>query len=241
VTLEEQCAACGAAFKRDAAFCAKCGRKRAMVEAEGLGFAVKLYLALLALQILLVVTVKAGADVFLAIAVGTGALGLITLAVAAVHRKLVVSTYTRSGFGPLGYVLILGAAPVIALVVSAYVHEVSSLFDVHQPSDIAAVEGHGLPALLGIVTIAPPLFEELAFRGLIYGALANSLRRSEALLISSFAFAIWHLSVPSLLTHVPLGLYFCWLRERSGSMYPSMLAHFSHNLCVVIAELAGWA
>jgi membrane protease YdiL (CAAX protease family) len=94
--------------------------------------------------------------------------------------------------------------------------------------------------MLGLIALAPPVFEELAFRGLIYGALAKSLRRSEAYMISSFAFAMLHLSVPSLLTHLPLGLYFCWLRERSGSMYPSMFAHCCHNFGVVLVELDGW-
>ena len=42
-----------------------------------------------------------------------------------------------------------------------------------------------------------------------------------------------------LLTHVPLGIYLGWLRHRSGSLYPSMVAHFLHNAFVVTAEV--WA
>lgn len=87
----------------------------------------------------------------------------------------------------------------------------------------------------------PALQEELAFRGLIYGGLRTTLTISEAFIITSFAFAMLHLSIPSLVTHLPLGLYLCWLRERSGSLWPGVLAHFCHNLGVCLLEWTGAA
>ncbi len=86
--------------------------------------------------------------------------------------------------------------------------------------------------------MTPPVFEELAFRGTIFGLLRRHLSGWEALLLSSFAFAILHLSVPSLVTHVPMGLYFCWLRQRGGSLWPAMLAHALHNTWVLAHEAA---
>lgn len=84
--------------------------------------------------------------------------------------------------------------------------------------------------------ITPAVFEELAFRGVIFGILERRVRLTEAFFISSVAFAILHLSVLSLFTHLPMGLYLCWLRHRSGSLYPAMLAHFLHNSLVVADE-----
>jgi membrane protease YdiL (CAAX protease family) len=92
-----------------------------------------------------------------------------------------------------------------------------------------------------LTVIAPPLEEELGFRGLMYGALRDKLTVTETFLISSFAFALLHLSVPALLTHVPLGLYLCWLRHRSGSLWPPIFAHACHNAGVIIAEWSGWS
>jgi uncharacterized protein len=241
VTLEAKCPGCGAAFKDAAAFCAGCGRKRALVETEGVGFSIRFYLALLASQVLTMVLIKTGTAVFTALVFDTAAMALITVVTAGVHRRLVLPAYRRAGFGPLGYALIVVAAPLVIGVILGYVDGLAHAFGLPAPHEIEPFDGHGRAAMLGLIALAPPVFEELAFRGLIYGALAKSLRRSEAYLISSFAFAMLHLSVPALLTHLPLGLYFCWLRERSGSMYPSMFAHCCHNLGVVLVELNGWA
>ena len=80
----------------------------------------------------------------------------------------------------------------------------------------------------------PPLSEELAFRGIIYSGLLRTLGRWESVLISSFAFALLHLSPMVLVTHLPLGIYFCLLRQRSQSLWPSMFAHALHNLGVIL-------
>ena len=236
MTLETRCPVCATAFKDAAAFCASCGRRRGAFETEGVGFAIRFYLALLAVQILAMVLVRTGTATFTAIVFATGALAIVTFVTAGVHHELALPAYRRIGFGPLGYVLILIAAPVVILAIASYVHGLAHAFGIHQ-DELEAFEGHGVPAMLGVIALAPPVFEELAFRGLIYGALAKSLQRSEAYLISSFAFAMLHMSIPSLLTHLPLGLYLCWLRERSGSMYPPMFAHFCHNLGVVLVEM----
>jgi membrane protease YdiL (CAAX protease family) len=242
VTLEERCPACGAAFKLDAAFCSACGRRRReAVEPGGIGFTIGFYVAMLALQIVVLVLVQQKqVPVFSAMAVATGGLAAIVLVAALSHRRLVAPLYRRAGFSPFGYALILLAAPVIVVVVSAYVHGLGHAFDIKPPRELDEFEGHGLAIAIVLVAIAPPVIEELAFRGLIFGSLAKTLRRTEVYAISSFAFAMLHLSVPSLLTHLPLGLYFCWLRDRSGSLYPSMFAHFCHNLGVLVAELNGW-
>jgi membrane protease YdiL (CAAX protease family) len=233
VTLEEHCPACGSPFKSDAAFCASCGRRRNFVD-RGLSFVIWFYLALLGVQVIALIAVRAGGRLFDVLAFATLGLSVVILAVAAVRWRLVATPYRRAGFSVAGYGLILLAAPAILLVVSAYVDALACAFGLHSPSELAGFEHKSLAWVLLLVAIAPPLTEELAFRGLIVGALTRSLRRSEIYILSSCAFAILHLSVPILLTHMPLGLYFCWLRERSGSLWPSTFAHFCHNLGVIL-------
>lgn len=60
-------------------------------------------------------------------------------------------------------------------------------------------------------------------------------------MLSSVGFGILHLSVLSLSTHVPLGLSFGRLRQRSGSLYPPMFAHFVHDGLVMADAYLGAA
>jgi membrane protease YdiL (CAAX protease family) len=79
----------------------------------------------------------------------------------------------------------------------------------------------------------PAIFEEIAFRGIIQGRLARVVTRTESLLITSFAFGIIHMSLVSLPYLAALGLLLGWLRQRSGSLVPSMVVHGVHNLVVL--------
>lgn len=206
-----------------------------------LRFVITFYLALLGVQAAGLVYAQVTEDVFPAIVATTAALAAVTLAFAVPHRALVLPAYRRAGFGPLGYLLVLLAAPAVCTIVLGYVRGLGDLFGIRVPGELEGLEAHGPVIAILLVAIVPPLVEELAFRGLLYGGLRSTLTVGETFLISSFAFALLHLSVPSLITHFPIGLYFCWLRHRSGSLWPPMCAHACHNLGVVIAAYQGWA
>lgn len=79
------------------------------------------------------------------------------------------------------------------------------------------------------IALLPAIWEELAFRGLIQGALAKLLRPTEAVVVTALIFAIIHrmpLSFPYLAL---LGLLLGLLRQRSGSLLPGMLVHLVNN------------
>lgn len=166
----------------------------------------------------------------------TATLGAITVIFAVTNRSLIVEPAGRIGFGPLGYLAILVAAVPIVLLVAGYVEVVNSWFGIKVPSELADFEGKSIMWPILMVVILPPLEEELMFRGLIYGGLRKSLTVAETFVVSSFAFAILHLSVPSLVTHFPLGLYLVWLRHKSNSLWPGVFAHACHNLGVCIID-----
>jgi membrane protease YdiL (CAAX protease family) len=90
-----------------------------------------------------------------------------------------------------------------------------------------------------LIAVQPAIIEELAFRGVILSALEPVLGGPEALLVSALMFAILHLSVPSIPHLFVLGIVLAWLRQRTGSLYAGMVAHFSHNLLVLLAERHG--
>ena len=85
----------------------------------------------------------------------------------------------------------------------------------------------------------PAIFEELASRGVIFGALERVLAVREAIMVSALLFMIIHLAVLSFPHLLVLGLVLGYLRVRTGSLYPGMVLHFTHNLLVVMSESSG--
>lgn len=235
------CWACGATLKPSAAFCATCGKPTARpVSPRAPVLAIWLYLALLAVQVLALVYVRVTGDTFTAVTGATAGIAVVVLAFYVPTRSRVASAATTAGFRARWYLGIAAASVPIALVVIGYVKGLSSGFGIHMPSELEEFTGHSAIWPILIVIVVPPLVEELAFRGVIYTTLRDTLSAGETLLVSAFAFAMLHLSFPSLLTHLPLGLYFGWLRQRSGSLWPGVFAHACHNALIVALAWAGY-
>jgi membrane protease YdiL (CAAX protease family) len=201
-------------------------------------FVIQFYVLLLGTQAATFVFARA-TTLFLADVVGTSLMSIVILGVAIIHRELLREPLSRSGWGVGGYLLVFVASIPVILAVSAYVNGLSRLFRLHEESFLEPYREKGLAWAFFLVAVAPPVIEETAFRGVVFGLLKRSLRTVEAILISSVAFGLLHLSAHSLITHVPLGLYLCWLRQRSGSLYPAIFAHFLHNAWAVVGEHYG--
>jgi len=120
------------------------------------------------------------------------------------------------------------------------------------------VRGLGGPAVLYAafvrVTLGTVLLEEVAFRGVLPAVLATHLRRRWAIGAAAVLFGLWHI-LPSLgmnevnpvaddtvgrfpqwvtvigavASTTAFGIWFSFLRERSGSLLAPMLAHWSSN------------
>jgi membrane protease YdiL (CAAX protease family) len=196
------------------------------------------YVLLLGTQAATLVLARA-TSFFLADVMGTGLMTIVIAAVAIAHRELLGEPFSRPGWGLGGYLLVLVASIPVILAVSAYVNGLSRLFRLHEESFLELYREKGLAWAFFLVAVVPPVIEETAFRGVIFGLLDRSLRTVEAILISSIAFGLLHLSAHSLITHVPLGLYLCWLRHRSRSIYPAIFAHFLHNAWAIVGEHYG--
>jgi membrane protease YdiL (CAAX protease family) len=253
--LPADCVSCKRPLREDAAFCPNCGHRRgeppedrqarAKLRIErtlrqsagisGIHALVAFYVILLAGQ-LLTLAVSKVSEPFVAEVAGSAILAAIIVVAVFVFRSEFADALRRPGFGVVGYALVaLASLPIIA-VVHAYTSGLDRLFHLHRESELKSFQGQPLVLTFLLFAAAPALFEELGFRGVIFSLLRRSLDARETILLSAIAFGLLHLSVPMLLTHVPLGIYFGWLRHRSGSLYPSMLAHFLHNGLVVAAE-----
>jgi membrane protease YdiL (CAAX protease family) len=98
-------------------------------------------------------------------------------------------------------------------------------------------------ALLPIVVLAGPLVEEVLFRGAFLARLRVRLGDHWAIAVSAFVFGAVHLpdlgwlwyAVPNL---VLVGVFCAWLRVRSGSIWPSFVAHAANNALATFAWFA---
>jgi membrane protease YdiL (CAAX protease family) len=251
----ELCLGCQRPLKPGAAFCSGCGRRkgsrsrppetardralkaeRAWRDLRGLFV---LYGLLLATSAVVMAVARFSEPSFGLMVAAMAADTVFIVAAAARHRRTLGPSMRTPGFGPLGYAGVALAAPVLLVLVVAYVKVLTHAFGLQPMRDIDDYEGRGLAVALALGALWPALFEEAAFRGVILPVLQRHAAAWEALLVSSFAFAILHLSVPSLVTHLPMGLWFGWLRYRSGSLWPGVFAHGLHNGLILVGESAG--
>ena len=78
------------------------------------------------------------------------------------------------------------------------------------------------------VAILTPVAEELLFRGFILGMLMKRYEGTTAIVISSLIFAIAHEPIAMGLAFGG-GLLYGWVRVRTGSVIPGMMAHAIWN------------
>jgi membrane protease YdiL (CAAX protease family) len=87
------------------------------------------------------------------------------------------------------------------------------------------------------VSVAAPLFEELVFRGTLWGLLERALPAPLVLLITSLIFAAYHVDPIHVILVFPVGMLIGWVRMTSGSIYPAILLHFVNNTLAIVLVL----
>ncbi len=95
------------------------------------------------------------------------------------------------------------------------------------------------PLFFSILCIGffPAVFEELAFRGIVFNHLTKISGVKTSILISSILFTILHLSFISALWIFPLALVMGYLRVRYRTLLYGIILHFIYNTSIVLIEL----
>ena len=96
---------------------------------------------------------------------------------------------------------------------------------------------YSLWQLLALYSLVPAVFEEIAFRGVIFDRLRRVLGEREGWLVQAAFFSVLHLSPVIFPTHFAMGLIFGWLRMRTGSLIPGIVLHAAWNAAVILLEL----
>ncbi len=91
--------------------------------------------------------------------------------------------------------------------------------------------------LIVLICVFPAVLEEIAFRGLVQHWLLAAIPPLRAVALASALFMLLHFSLYSAPYLFAAGMLMGWTRWKTGSLYPSMVIHFLHNLAVV--ELFG--
>ncbi|MDF0675547.1 MAG: type II CAAX endopeptidase family protein [Nitrospira sp.] len=101
----------------------------------------------------------------------------------------------------------------------------------------------GTPPVMAVSVIEyvvfAPIFEELAFRGLLFAMFRRRFEFLPAALISTTLFALAHgYSLIGFLSVFWSGFLWAWVYERTGSLIPGMVAHATNNLLVCFTVMA---
>lgn len=156
------------------------------------------------------------------------------------------------GFRMEWYDLFLGvAAAVGALVVNVLLGVIEQQIDVRPETNTQILSdnantGLGVLVVGAIAVLGAPIFEELFFRGLTFGAVEKRFNRWAAFVVSTVLFTLLHaqpastwLGLGLMLVHIGvLGVTFGLLRLVTGRLGPSIVAHMTVNGFATLVVLA---
>lgn len=93
--------------------------------------------------------------------------------------------------------------------------------------------------LLGSALITPFL-EELLHRGVVYGRLRRMMGMWPAVMVSALIFAGLHFNIVQFVYAFLLGIVFALFVEKTGRLYPAVIAHIVANAIAVIRTETGF-
>ena len=96
---------------------------------------------------------------------------------------------------------------------------------------------HGKELTVFFVALMPAVFEELGYRGFLIEKLKALVDKKQAIFISSFLFAIMHMSFISLFWLLPFALLLGFIRIKENTLWYGVFMHFGFNFTVCIMDI----
>ena len=98
---------------------------------------------------------------------------------------------------------------------------------------LPSMDGFGFVGVLVVVAVLPAIFEEILFRGVLLNGL-KSFPKTGAVLLCGALFALYHQNPAQTAYQFCCGAAFALLAIRSGSILPTVLAHFLNNAFILV-------
>lgn len=166
-------------------------------------------------------------------------LAAITLRFAWLNRRQISPVIRFNNFRWYIMAGIIALAAVASVFISITMREVNVTFFGSEVHYYQAYKMYLFPTAVMIYSIAimPAIFEELAFRGVMFNYCSNFLDERLVVAVTAFLFAIMHLSLLSLVWLVPFGFFIGHLRRRYNTLWYGVAFHFVFNLTACLFDL----
>lgn len=140
-------------------------------------------------------------------------------------------TWSDLGLAPVGFLVYFLLAMLFVVIFSLF-----PFFDVSEAQDTGfSILASGVDKILGFFTLVllPAIFEEIIFRGWLYGKLRAKIPGKFSLvfsvLLTSVPFALLHGQWNVGVNVFAMSLVLCGLREITGTIYSGILLHMIKN------------
>ena len=130
----------------------------------------------------------------------------------------------------VGVLVILGSAVIEAALQSVGIHQT-------QEQMFEGVLNATIPQFIGVLlagAVIAPIAEEIFFRGYVFTAARRTYGMILAFALSALLFAFAHLNVAAFIPILLIGVAFCYVYWKTGSLVPSMVAHMMNNAVALI-------
>lgn len=131
----------------------------------------------------------------------------------------------------IGILVVVGSALIEAALRAVGINQT-------QEEMFAGVRNATLPQFVGVLlagAVIAPIAEEIFFRGYVFTAARRTYGLAPAFILSALLFAIAHLNLQAFVPIFLIGLVFCYVYWRTGSLVPSMIAHVLNNALALIS------
>jgi len=123
----------------------------------------------------------------------------------------------------------------VAVVISHLINELYPVSEVAQQQFSNMFDEVGVWQLLLLVAVVPAICEELAFRGFILSGLRHLGRKWQAIVLSAIFFGLAHQLLQQSIGACLIGLVIGYLAVQTGSVWPCILYHMTHNGLLILA------
>jgi membrane protease YdiL (CAAX protease family) len=141
---------------------------------------------------------------------------------------------------PLTMIAVIACAVLFAFIVSGVADFLNkNLFDRTESAYYTHYLDSPSPLFFAILSIGvvPAIFEEIAFRGILFNEFQMVTSTPAVILITSILFTLLHFSLISAIWLFPGAIALGFLRSKYNTLNYGILAHFTYNTSIVLLQM----